>query len=152
DRWQYADSDPKTRPEDASAQAWAALLRAILCRHGVEQMRADAEEAVNRFTAENIVQPGPLVWQGLARVVSGDLDGADESFADAVSVGEQAGAHEALAIALSERSLLAMARNRWDRAEALVSQAYAVARRAGIEVAETIPVLARAALHRGDAP
>jgi len=150
DRWRYADSDPKTRPEDASAQAWAALLRAILCRHGVEQMRADADEAANRFIAENIVQPGPLVWQGLARVVSGDPDSADESFADAVSVAEQAGAHEAFAIALSERSLLAMARNQWDRAEALVSQAYAVARRARIEVAETIPVLARAALHRGD--
>jgi len=113
-------------------------------------MRADADEAANRFIAENIVQPGPLVWQGLARVVSGDPDSADESFADAVSVAEQAGAHEAFAIALSERSLLAMARNQWDRAEALVSQAYAVARRARIEVAETIPVLARAALHRGD--
>jgi hypothetical protein len=30
----------------------------------VEQMRADADEAVNGFTTEHIVQPGPLVWQG----------------------------------------------------------------------------------------
>jgi LuxR family maltose regulon positive regulatory protein len=162
DRWQYGDADPKTRPadraaeawaarpEDRAAEAWAALLRAMLCRDGVEQMRADADEAVRRFTAENIVQPGPLVWQGLARVASGDPDGADESFADAVSVGEQAGAHEALAIALCERSLLAMARNQWDWAEILADQARAVIRRSGLDEPVACPVLARAALHRAD--
>jgi len=107
---------------------------------------------VRSFTAENIVQPGPLVWQGLARVASGDPDGADESFADAVSVGEQAGAHEAHALALYERSLLAMARNQWDRAEILAGQARAVERRSGLRDPVACPGLARAALHRGDVP
>jgi LuxR family maltose regulon positive regulatory protein len=31
DRWPYADP---ARPGDPSAEAWAALLRAILCRRG----------------------------------------------------------------------------------------------------------------------
>jgi LuxR family maltose regulon positive regulatory protein len=115
-------------------------------------MRADADEAVHRFTAENIAQPGPLLCQGLARVLSGDHGGADASFQDAVSVAEQAGAHEALAIALSEQSLLAMAGNQWDRAMALADQADAVAHRSGIEEPIACPVQARAALHRGDAP
>jgi LuxR family maltose regulon positive regulatory protein len=122
----------------------------MFCRDGVEQMRADADEAVRRFTAENIVQPGPLVWQGLARIASGDPDGADESFADAVSVGEQADAHEAVTIALCERSWLAMVRNRWNQAEVLADQAYAVVRRHGLQEPVACMTLARAALHRGD--
>jgi len=152
DRWQYGDADPKTRPEDPAAEAWAAFVRALLCRHGVEQMRTDADEAVRRFTTENIVQAGPWICQGLARAVSGDADGADESFADAVSVGEQAGTDEALGAALSERSLMAMVRNQWDRAEVLADQVHAVVRRSGIEQPVACAALARAALRRGDLP
>ena len=149
DRWQAGDA---ARPVDPSAEAWAALLRAMFCRDGVEQMRADADEAVRRFAAQDIVQPGPLVWQGFARLASGDPDGADGSFADAVSVGEYAGAHEAVAVALSERSLLAMARNQWDRAGDLADQAGALMRRARLAEPIVCPVLARAALRRGDVP
>ena len=65
DRWQYEDA---ARPDDPSAEAWAALLRAVLCRRGVEQMRADADEAVRRFAAEGIVAPvGSRSCQGIAR-------------------------------------------------------------------------------------
>src|SRR5215472_1607716 len=140
------------RPEDPAAEAWAAFVRALLCRDGVGQMRSDADEAVRRFTAENIVQAGPWIFQGLARAASGDPDGADESFQDAVNVGEQAGTDEALGAALSERSLMAMARNRWDRAELLADQVRAVVRRSGIEQPVACVVLARAALHRRDLP
>ena len=42
DRWQYGDP---ARPGDPPAEAWAATLRASLCRRGVEQMLADADEA-----------------------------------------------------------------------------------------------------------
>ena len=31
DHWQYGEA---SRPDDAAAEAWAALLRAVLCRHG----------------------------------------------------------------------------------------------------------------------
>jgi hypothetical protein len=43
DRWQYGDA---ARPDDPAAEAWAALLRAILCRRGAGQMRADAAEVM----------------------------------------------------------------------------------------------------------
>jgi LuxR family transcriptional regulator, maltose regulon positive regulatory protein len=147
DRWQYRNA---ARPEYPAAEAWAAFVRALLCRDGVEQMRANADEAVHRFTAEGIVQPGPLVCQGLARAVSGDPDGADESFADAVSVAEQARTHEALVVALCERSLLAMARNQWERAEVFADQVRPVVHHSGIEQPTACTVLARTALHRGD--
>jgi LuxR family transcriptional regulator, maltose regulon positive regulatory protein len=149
DRWPHGSAD---RPEDPAAQAWAAFVRSLLSRDGVEQMRADADEAVDGFAVANIVHPGPLVWQGLARLVSGDPDGADEAFRDAVSVGEQVGADEALAVALCERSLLAMARNQWDRAEILIEQTLAVVRRSGLDEPVVCPVLARAAWHRRDTP
>jgi LuxR family maltose regulon positive regulatory protein len=152
DRWRYGDADPKIRPKDPAAAAWAAFARALLCRDGIKQMRADADEAVRRFTTEHIVQAGPWIFQGLARAASGDPDGADESFADAVSVAERAGTDEALGAALSERSLMAMARNQWDRAEVLAGQASAVVRRSGIEQPVACVALARAALHRGDLP
>jgi LuxR family transcriptional regulator, maltose regulon positive regulatory protein len=151
DRWQYGDA---AWPGDSSAEAWAAVLRATMCRHGAEQMRADADEAVSRFAAENIAAPAAAFLQGLARVLGGDLDGADASFEDAVSVGQRAAAPEVLAGALGERSLVAMARGQWNRAEALAGQAGTVLRRAGTEDEDAFvcAVQARAALHRGDGP
>jgi LuxR family maltose regulon positive regulatory protein len=151
DRWQFGDG---ARPDDPPAEAWAALVRAVLCRGGVMQMRADADEAVRRFAAEGIRAPIAWLCQGLARILSGDLDGGDESFADAVIIATEAGAPEGLAEALSERSLVAMARGEWSRAEILADQARGALRQAGIEdsYATTLvcAVAARVALHRGE--
>ena len=90
--------------------------------------------------------------QGLARVLSGDLDGGDASLADAVSAGEQVGGHEARAGALYQRALLAMARGEWSRAGVFAVQARTALQRAGIEDLFDCAVQARVALHRGDAP
>ena len=151
DRWQYRDP---VRPGDPSTGAWAAVLRTFLCRHGAEQMRADADEAVRRFAAQSFVTPAPAFLPGIARVLCGDLDGGDASLRDGVSVGEEVGAHEDVALALCERSLVAMARGEWDRAEILADQARAVLRRAGIAGSYATPLVsavqARAAMHRGD--
>ena len=128
DRWQYGDA---TRHDDPHAEAYAAILRALMCRRGVEQICADADEAVRRCAWERIVTPAPALYLGLGRVLSGDLDGGDASLEAAISAGEAAGAHETLAVTLCERSLIAMARGQWDRAEVLAGQARAVLRRAG---------------------
>ncbi len=153
DRWQY---DNPMRPDDPSTEAWAAVMRTFLCRRGVEQMRADADEAVRRFAAQSFVTPAPAFLQGIARVLCGDLDGGDDSLEGGVSVGEEVGAHEDVALALCERSLLAMAGSDWGGAEVLAGQARAAMRRAGIEESYATPLVsavqARAALHRGDVP
>ena len=153
DRWQYGDP---ARPGDPSAEAWAAVLRAFLCRHGAEQMRADADEAVRRFATQGLVSPGPAILQGIARVLCGDLDGGDAALEDGISVGEEAGAHEDVALALCERSLVAIARGDWGRAEVLAERGRGVLRRAGIEHSYATPLVcavqARAAMHRGDVP
>ena len=78
------------------------------------------------------------------------------SLEDAVSVGEEADAPDDLAVALCERSLVAMARGQWDRAEVLAGQARTVLHRAGIEESFATPLIcalrARAAIRRGDVP
>jgi LuxR family maltose regulon positive regulatory protein len=153
DRWQYGNG---TGTDDPSAQAWALLLRAILCRRGTEQMRADADEAVRGFAAVTFVTPAPALLQGIARILGGDLDGGDLSLEDAVSIGEETDAPDDLAVALCQRSLVAMARDEWDRAEGLAGRARTVLFRAGIEESYATPLIsalrARAAMHRGDGP
>jgi LuxR family maltose regulon positive regulatory protein len=152
DRWQYHDASP---PLDAYTEAMAATLRAILCRRGVERMRADADEAARKFAATKSapISAIPLV-QGTARVLCGDLDGGDAFFADALSIEEERRVPELIAVTLCERSLVAMARNQWNQAGAFASRAGACMRRAGIEdsfaAALTSAVHARAAVHRGD--
>jgi LuxR family transcriptional regulator, maltose regulon positive regulatory protein len=152
DRWQYGDP---ARPGDPATEAWAAVMRTFLCRHGAGQMRADADEAVRRFAALSFVTPAPAFLQGIARVLCGDLDGGEESLADGISLGENAGAHEDVALALCERSLVAIARDQWGRAEDFTGQARAVLRRAGIEDSYATPLVsavrARVTMHRGDA-
>ena len=152
DRWQYQDASP---PFDAYTEAMAATLRAILCRCGAEQMRADADEAARKFTAANVAFPITPLLQGIARVLCGDPDGGDAFFAGAESV-EEYRAPEVIAIARCERCLAAMARSQWSQAEDFASRADASLRQAGIEdtygAALTSAVQARAALHRGDVP
>ena len=100
--------------------------------------------------------PTPALHQGIACVLCGDLDGGDMCLEDAVSVGEQIGSLEHVVVGLCERSLVAMARSQWDRAEALAERAGTVLRRAGIEESYATPLVsavrARTALHRSDLP
>ena len=153
DRWQFGDG---IRPDDPAAEAWAALLRASLCRRGVEQMRADADEAVRRCAEEGLMVPAAALLQGIARILCGDRDGGDASLETAVRGTKETGAHENLAFALGERSLVAMTRGEWSRAGALAAQAGSVLVRAGIEDSHAMPLLcaaqARVAQHRGDVP
>jgi LuxR family transcriptional regulator, maltose regulon positive regulatory protein len=151
DHWQYGEA---SRPEDPAAEAWAALLRAVLCQHGVKQMRADADEAAHRLAAETVPEPAAALMQGVARVLSGDLDGGDASLEDAASVAEAVGAPGIAAVALCERSLVAMARSEWSRAEVIAARARAVVCRAGGQEYYATPLVcavhARTALHRRD--
>ncbi|MGO9783579.1 MAG: hypothetical protein ACLPKE_01320 [Streptosporangiaceae bacterium] len=127
DQWAYRvegwQSQDVAEPDDPVSEAWATLLRALLCRHGVEQMRADADEAARMFAAvQGVVVPLIALLQGIALVLSGDLDGGDTHLKDSVAAGEEVGGPH-LAIALAERSLLSMARGDWGQAEVGASEA-----------------------------
>ncbi len=147
DRREYRDGN---QADDPAVAAWTAVLRAALCRRGVKQMRADADEAVRRFAAAGFVAPIAGLCQGLALVLSGDPQGADASLEEAIAGGEDVSAPGVLADMFCERSLLAIARGDWSSAEAFAGQARAVVRQAGIEELLVCAVQARVALHRGD--
>jgi LuxR family transcriptional regulator, maltose regulon positive regulatory protein len=149
DRWQYGDTP---RPDDPVAEAWAAIIRAILCRHGVMQMRADADEAVHKLAAVNMEAAGAVLCQGIALILSGDLDGGDARLEKAASIAANNGAPETQGIALCERALVAIARGDWSQAEIMADQASTTLRQAGIEIFFASAVQARVSLHRGDIP
>lgn len=113
-------------------------------------MRADADEAAQRFAAANIAESAPALFQGLARVLSGDLDGGDAFFEEVLRIPEEVSTPETVAVALGERSLLAMARGNWSLAEIFAERAGAVLRRAKFEGTLACAVQASAALRRGD--
>jgi len=77
DRWQYQHA---ARPADPYTEAWAAVTRALRCRRGVEQMRADADEAARKAAVAGIAAPTIPLLQGTARILSGDLDDGDAIF------------------------------------------------------------------------
>ena len=149
DRWRAQDV---ARAGNHHTEALAATLRALLCRHGVEQMHADADEAARQFAAAGMVRPLAGLLQGIARILSGDLDSADAVLDEAVRAGQEIGMPDAIAQILCERSLVAMVRNQWNQAGALAGQARSVLDQAGLEDAGVCAAQARVALHRGDVP
>jgi LuxR family transcriptional regulator, maltose regulon positive regulatory protein len=137
-------------------EPWLALLRALLCRDGVDQMRADAELAAKSMAPGSFWRASSLLFLGVAHLMAGDTGQADVLFADHVAEGRSAGAMTGVCFALAERSLLAIARGEWDLGERRLSEAQAVAREANIEDYPTIAIMyavaARMALHRADRP
>ncbi|HEY1347809.1 MAG TPA: AAA family ATPase, partial [Streptosporangiaceae bacterium] len=153
DRWQHQNPSP---PADAYTEALAATLRAISCRRGAARMRADADEAAQRFAGANFVVAVAPLLQGTARILCGDLDGGDAFFFNAENIEGEGQAPDILALTLCERSLVAMARSQWNDAQSFASHARARLRQAGLEdsyaAALTSAVQARVAAHHGDVP
>jgi len=151
ERGAVAGSLPEGSP---SAEPWLALMRAVLCRHGPDQMLADAELAA--MTMTGFWRPAALLFLGMAHLMAGDPDQADILFEDQVAEARAAGGTIGTCVALSQRSLLAIARGEWDQGERHLSQARAVARDANVEDYPAVTIMhaaaARMALHHADRP
>ena len=136
------------------AEAVAALLRAAMCREGVERMGLDARLALDLTPETSLLRSSALVMSGAASLMAGDDATADADFAGAAEVGKRAGAGDDLPGALAERSVLAIGRGDWDSAETLVDQARSYVRERRLDDYPTSALLyaasARVALHRGE--
>jgi LuxR family maltose regulon positive regulatory protein len=125
----------------------------MLCRRGIEQMGADADQAASMLAAAGIVAPVAAFLQGLVCVLGGHPEDSEVFFDDAISSRDIA-APDVLALVLCERSLLAMSRSDWSKAEDLAGQARTALRQARMEDSYVTPLVcavqARAAWHRGD--
>ncbi len=117
-------------PDGSPFEGWAATLRAVLCKRGVEQMRADAELAVSLLTATSPWLPTAMLLHGVATLFSGDREqaeiilghAADAAVADA-SVWAGIVARSELALLAIEREDLAAAESELALAEAFVEEA-----------------------------
>jgi LuxR family transcriptional regulator, maltose regulon positive regulatory protein len=137
-------------------EPWRALLRALLCRDGVDQMRADARTAVAGLAPGSPWGATALLQEGVAHVLAGRTDRADPILAHAAEVAIHTGALPAAAAALAQRALVAIDRHDWIAAETVVERALGIARVGQLNDYEMSPLIhavaARTALHRGDVP
>ena len=142
--WLASDSDALADPW---VRALALTLEAIACPHGVERMRADADEAARLFTSLGWPLASALNLQATARVLAGDDDPADAMFADATVVGNGREPADVLSCSFSGRAYIAIARHDWAGAAEFSRRAQAVLREAGVEDSYAV-VLASAARAR----
>jgi LuxR family maltose regulon positive regulatory protein len=140
--------------EPSTVETLLALLRGLMCRSGVERMRADAEFTRERLGPDSQWRPAALLLEGTAYLLAGQADRADPILADAVEVATHTAALPAASAALAERCIVALERNEWPQAEALAELALAIVRARQldnyIDIALVYAVAARTALHRGD--
>ena len=131
---------------------WRALLRAIGCRNGPEQMRTDAELALATLAGDSLLRPAAFLVLGAARLLLADDGGP--AFAAAAEGARRAHLPGTEVMALSESAFVAVADGDWERAEELADRAGAIA--ATGRVGEQVQTLlawtmrARIALRRGE--
>ncbi len=94
----------------SSIQAWIDVVRAVLCRDGVEQMSTDVEQALLELGPRSPWRPVAWLFAGVASLLRGDVEHADALFLEASRVGGGLGATYATVVALAERALLARER------------------------------------------
>ena len=137
-----------------SIDSWLALFRAQHCGRGVATMRTDAEVAVATLARGSQFRPSALALLATAHSLAGELDEADDLFADAIEEGLELGVAAAVTVSLGQRALIASGRGAWVSAEELTDQALRVLRRSRMEEYPTsalaYAVAARVALHLGN--
>lgn len=148
----HSDGSPNG---SATVDSWLILLRAHRCQRGVARMRADAELALELFAPGSRGRPHALLLIGVSRLLTGEIDQADDVCADAVEAGLELGLAEEVGLALAERAAIAVGRDAWVQAEELANQALAGIRRSRMEDYPTsalaYAVAGRVALRRGEA-
>ena len=159
ERWADATEQGQvagTLPDGSPGQSYRALLRALLCRHGLDRMRADTQAALAELGPGSQWRPTAQLLEGIGYLLAGQGDRADPILADAAEVATGTGALPAAAIALAERSLVAMHQPDWERAATLAEQAQGVVRAGELDgyLASALvqAVAARVAVHQGDVP
>jgi LuxR family maltose regulon positive regulatory protein len=145
----------ETVPDGSTMESYRALLEVLLCRNGVDRMRADAAAALAGLSPASQWRTLALLLEGILHVLDGQAEPADQVLADAVELGTRTGALPGVAVALAERCLIAIARHDWAAAESLADRALSVVRARRLDdyvvVAVVYAVAARTAAHRGEA-
>ena len=138
----------------ASFDSARAMLRAVMCASGPEQMMADAEVAMAQEPPWSPWRDTALVLSAHAHLLVGDEDEAAALFAKTITVGASLGNTDNLVDAAAELALLAMDHGRWDEAAGHVGRALEVIDQHRLhDYAVSVlafAMAARLAIHRGD--
>jgi LuxR family transcriptional regulator, maltose regulon positive regulatory protein len=129
ERWALAveTSDHEGLMRDGSPfEGWAAMLRSFFCKHGIEQMRADAELAVSTLAVSSPWLGVAVLVQGMSELFSGDSERADVVLRQAADAAVAGGAVWAEVVAHSELALLALERGDLAAADAELALADAL--------------------------
>jgi LuxR family transcriptional regulator, maltose regulon positive regulatory protein len=136
----------------ASTAAGVALLRAVMCPAGLEQMRADAEFAVESEPSWSPWHRTALVALGFSHVLAGNDVRAEEVLSDLVRGARSVEDATTSSGAMAQLALYALERGELSEAEALSRQAHERAGGAMLAAASGFALVARArvAQRRGD--
>jgi LuxR family transcriptional regulator, maltose regulon positive regulatory protein len=158
DRW--LDISERSHPSGpslhgtASLRSSISLVRAIMLPNGPEAMRRDADYVVQEEPDHSAFRSDALGLLGLATLLGGNPELADDIFAQTVHMGVPIDAFPSVSLALAERSLIATARGDHEEADVLAERGAEVVRMANLsEHVTSGPVYAasaHAALRAGD--
>ena len=128
ERWALAvessDYDGPMPDGSVSLRPWAALVRALLCRRGVDQMRADAELAIDELSPQSPWLPIAMMIHGVSVLLGGDADAGEPLLERAGEAAAAGGATYAGVVAYAELALLAFDRGDLDAAEAQLARGH----------------------------
>jgi LuxR family transcriptional regulator, maltose regulon positive regulatory protein len=144
------------RPPDgtASFESGRAMLRAAMCRSGVEDALENASRAVALEPARSPWRDFSLWMLALSLVLNGDPVGAQEALDEAIAAARAAGNIGLAFCLVGHRALLATDRGDWTTAAMLVDQGEELTGSAKVEgymsSALARAAQARVAIHHGD--
>ena len=87
-----------TLADGSTGQSYLGLLRALLCRDGVDRMRADTQAALAELGPGSQWRPTAQLLEGIGSLLAGQADQADVILAHAAEVATEAHALPAAAI------------------------------------------------------
>ena len=152
---EHSEHDGPMSDGSSSPRVWAALVRAILCRHGTAEMEADARLALKDLPATSIWHPTALALLGVSLLFEGDPETAEQVLEETAEEAAGSGAIYPGVIAHSELALLALERGDGEKAEADLAVARALLENQPLEeyvlAAIYLAASAQAAFARGQA-
>ena len=139
--------DADRKGESSSVAAATALLRAVVARHGVAQMGADARLALDLDALDDAGRCTGELLLALSAYLGGRAGEARDGFERIRDVAHERGQHPTRVLALAELSLLASDEWEWDRARELSDLALALVHQHDLEELSLLaPALCAAAL------
>jgi LuxR family transcriptional regulator, maltose regulon positive regulatory protein len=144
ERWALAveaADRPHGRFDDGTLDVFAAAVRALLCKRGVEQMLDDATTVVNNSSAGNPLLPAIMLLGAVASLFLDD-ERAEERLHETAEAAAAAGAVWAALLARCELALLAL-----DRGDLTAAQAETALATESVDEATAMHYVVMALLH-----